>query len=79
MSLFGPTPTPERAVSRAAPLAERMRPRRLDEYVGPAHRRGADHHGGRPAVIAHRDFQPVGVQRTRGVAEQRAHVLCVVA
>jgi putative ATPase len=40
MSLFNPTPDLEssgKRVSVAAPLAERMRPRNLDEYVGQQH------------------------------------------
>jgi len=37
MSLFNPVPEPVKAVVAGAPLAERMRPRSLDEYVGQQH------------------------------------------
>jgi putative ATPase len=37
MSLFNPTPDLTSSPSLAAPLAERMRPRNLDEYVGQQH------------------------------------------
>lgn len=37
MSLFNQVPEPGDAVRRSAPLAERMRPRNLDEYVGQQH------------------------------------------
>ena len=37
MSLFDQTPEPGDAARRSAPLAERMRPRNLDEYVGQQH------------------------------------------
>lgn len=37
MSLFNPIPEPGTNVSLAAPLAERMRPRSLDEFVGQQH------------------------------------------
>jgi putative ATPase len=37
MSLFNPTPELSPATSLAAPLAERMRPRNLEEYVGQQH------------------------------------------
>jgi putative ATPase len=41
MSLFGATPelgrSPSKAAGRSAPLAERMRPRNLDEFVGQEH------------------------------------------
>ena len=41
MSLFGTTPAHLSAVPRTAPLAERMRPRTLEEYVGQHHLLGA--------------------------------------
>src|SRR5256885_4003938 len=34
MNLFQTTPNPERAGDRTRPLADRMRPRTLDEFVG---------------------------------------------
>jgi len=37
MSLFGATPEVSRGTARTAPLAERMRPHTLDEYVGQEH------------------------------------------
>ena len=37
MSLFSQVPEPGASVALAAPLAERMRPRNLDEYVGQQH------------------------------------------
>ena len=37
MSLFNQVPEPGATVPRTAPLAERMRPRTLDEYVGQQH------------------------------------------
>jgi putative ATPase len=37
MSLFNQVPEPGNAAAAAAPLAERMRPRSLDEYVGQQH------------------------------------------
>ena len=37
MSLFNPVPEPGRTAVASAPLAERMRPRTLDEYVGQQH------------------------------------------
>ncbi len=37
MSLFNPLPEPSTAASFSVPLAERMRPRSLDEYVGQQH------------------------------------------
>ena len=37
MSLFQTTPNPERADDRTRPLADRMRPRILDEFVGQEH------------------------------------------
>lgn len=37
MSLFNQVPEPAKAASAGAPLAERMRPRTLDEYVGQQH------------------------------------------
>ena len=37
MSLFSQIPEPGASVALAAPLAERMRPRNLDEYVGQQH------------------------------------------
>ena len=37
MSLFGATPELSKSTRRTAPLAERMRPRTLDEYVGQQH------------------------------------------
>ncbi|MGC2160940.1 MAG: replication-associated recombination protein A [Silvibacterium sp.] len=37
MSLFNQVPEPGNAAALAAPLAERMRPRSLDEYVGQQH------------------------------------------
>ena len=37
MSLFNQVPEPTKAAAAGAPLAERMRPRTLDEYVGQQH------------------------------------------
>src|SRR5713101_6740355 len=37
MNLFQTTPNPERADDRTRPLADRMRPRTLDEFVGQEH------------------------------------------
>jgi putative ATPase len=37
MSLFQPIPDPERSDDRGRPLADRMRPRTLDEFVGQQH------------------------------------------
>src|SRR3989454_10465426 len=37
MNLFQTTPNPERAGDRTRPLADRMRPRTLDEFVGQEH------------------------------------------
>jgi putative ATPase len=37
MGLFQPIPSTETAVDRSRPLADRMRPRTLDEYVGQEH------------------------------------------
>jgi putative ATPase len=37
MSLFQPIPDPERSDDRGRPLADRMRPRTLDEFVGQEH------------------------------------------
>jgi len=37
MGLFQPTPNAESATDRTRPLADRMRPRTLDEYVGQEH------------------------------------------
>src|SRR5712691_10252560 len=37
MSLFQPIPSGERAADRTRPLADRMRPRTLDEFVGQEH------------------------------------------
>ena len=37
MSLFGATPDLKAATSKTAPLAERMRPRTLDDFVGQEH------------------------------------------
>ena len=37
MSLFPSTPTPDNAADRTRPLADRMRPRTLDEFVGQEH------------------------------------------
>ncbi|MGB0125688.1 MAG: AAA family ATPase, partial [Silvibacterium sp.] len=37
MSLFNQVPEPGAAAAISAPLAERMRPRSLDEYVGQQH------------------------------------------
>ena len=41
MSLFEPVPDPKTAGPVSAPLADRMRPRSLDEYVGQQHLLGA--------------------------------------
>ena len=41
MSLFGATPDLKAATSKTAPLAERMRPRTLDDFVGQEHLLGA--------------------------------------
>jgi len=41
MSLFNPLPEPASVASLSAPLAERMRPRSLDEYVGQQHLLGS--------------------------------------
>src|ERR1700685_3545138 len=40
MGLFQPIPNAESATDRTRPLADRMRPRTLDEYVGHVHRLG---------------------------------------
>src|SRR5271163_2440336 len=37
MSLFPTTPNPDNAADRSRPLADRMRPRTLDEFVGQEH------------------------------------------
>ena len=37
MSLFGKMPAPEETVDRSRPLADRMRPRSLDEFMGQEH------------------------------------------
>ncbi len=37
MSLFGKIPAPDETVDRTRPLADRMRPRTLDEFVGQEH------------------------------------------
>ena len=37
MSLFQPIPSGEKAADRTRPLADRMRPRTLDEFVGQEH------------------------------------------
>lgn len=37
MNLFQPIPSPEGAVDKSRPLADRMRPRTLDEFVGQEH------------------------------------------
>jgi putative ATPase len=37
MSLFGKIPAPDEAVDRSRPLADRMRPRSLDEFMGQEH------------------------------------------
>jgi putative ATPase len=37
MSLFAPVPNPDAPVDRGRPLADRMRPRSLDEFVGQEH------------------------------------------
>jgi hypothetical protein len=34
MGLFDPIPNPTTAIDRTRPLADRMRPRTLDEYAG---------------------------------------------
>src|SRR2546425_12044605 len=41
MSLFQTTPSPENSGDRTRPLADRMRPRALDEFVGQEHLIGA--------------------------------------
>jgi putative ATPase len=41
LNLFQPLPNPEAPADRTRPLADRMRPRRLDEFVGQQHLVGA--------------------------------------
>ena len=37
MSLFQPIPSADEPIDRSRPLADRMRPRTLDEFVGQEH------------------------------------------
>ncbi len=78
MNLFNPTPADAAAQASQAPLADRMRPRALDEFVGQEHLLGP----GKPLslAIAHDDPTSMifwGASRNRqddaGQDHRRAH------